>query len=279
MLESRRILNVLLICLFFQLAQNFIPTFPCALANNAVAPERNIRVIGVESTHPAWKNKWDIARNLVNSKQFSNAALAYKSLLEIKPNLEEASWEYCKVLFNLEDYTAVSQQLQSLLEMSPDRVEYLLMAAKVDYINENFTEAVVKFGKVLEAAPAGQLSDEALEGFAFSLRHKGMQAQSVLLMEQLLLRRAGNSSLMKTIAHDWLLLGDKVKARQFYKVLLETKPVDSAVLFEAADAYDETGYEDELISLLNRCLERKPLFSKTRERLFEAYLQKWGCEK
>jgi hypothetical protein len=256
--------------IFILLLVTFLPT--TSWATDAVSPKRTITVIESESSYPSWKITWDDARKFAQNQRYIEAAEIYQVLLRDKPRIEEASWEYCKVLFKLKDYSAVSVLLDSLLENSPSKRDYLLMAARVAYDDGKFSEAITSFGKVLETQPTGRLAESALEGLAYSLREKGMVEQAVILFEKLLLSHPDDIELMQIIAHDWLQLGQKSRAREVYTTLLLSQPVEDKVLFEATEAFDEKGYEKELTNLLVKCLVRKPFNVQMRERLVEIYL-------
>lgn len=228
---------------------------------------------------PDWKLLWDEARNFVRAKQYDRAAASYSELYRRKPNIEEAVWEYCKVLLKVENYDGSEKIIGELLEKQPRRSDYLLAGAKVALHNKNYSAAISYYGRVFEKDPAGESADEALRGLAESLRSSGQKELSLPLLEQLLQRQPGSRDLIHKLAVDSYELGRAAKARVYYSMLLEYPDVEDRIVFQAAELFDEPGFQDVGSGLWRTYLERHPDYLPFHYKLADYYQRQNEFEK
>lgn len=224
---------------------------------------------------PEWKTLWDRARNLARKEAYAQAASLYATLLQLKPNIEEATWEYCKVLLKTENFSAVKKTLPGLLEKNPDRGEYLFVAGQLAVHEKDWPLAAAYYGKVLEKDPAGELADAALEGLANSLKAQGRNEAAFPLLEQLIARKPRRVDLLQEGAQVAQQLGNIEKSRKLYERLLSAEKLDDRTIFAAANIFDAPGYEAKSSLLWAEYLKSHPDYLPFRRKLVE-YLVKAG---
>ncbi|MGB3224746.1 MAG: tetratricopeptide repeat protein [Desulforhopalus sp.] len=272
-------LKTVIICqfLFFFSFILGLPGSEC-LADNSIAPDRNISMVQGEPEQPEWKILWDRARHLTRSEDYLHAVKSYAELYSVKPNIEEANWEYCKALLKVGKFSTASKIIGILLDENPNNIDYLLAGGAIAAHWGNYETAVSYYGKVLEHNPTGQDSDTALLGLATSLRNQGEKQLSFALLEQLSIRHPENNTIIHYLASDAYDLGKVEKSRKLYTRLLQGQEVDDEIIFQAAGVFDVPGYEKERNSLWLRHLERHPDYLPFRQRLVQFYIENGAPE-
>lgn len=277
MIQSR--LKTVIICklCFFALIFPGL-LLPSVLLGDTLTPDRNISMVRGEPDSPEWKILWDKARNYSREENYSLAVQAYRDLFAIKSNIEEANWEYCKVLLQVEDYSLAGRIIGGLLERDPSNNEYLLAAGTIAAEGKNYDEAIRYYGRVLEKSPAGPGSDTALLGLANSLRNQEKKQFSFSLLEQYYLRHPEDQQVLEHLALDALELGRAAKAREFFSLLLENSPVEDRIIFQAATAFDQPGFEKKRNSLWLKYLENHPDYLPFRKKITYYFLASQNFE-
>ncbi|HSL39943.1 MAG TPA: tetratricopeptide repeat protein, partial [Desulforhopalus sp.] len=248
------------------------------LATEAIAPQREISLMGSEETIPEWRSLWDDAREMARSEDYVESARLYGQLFKLKDNIEELNWEYCKVLLKIGDSAAAARILAGLLEQNPTRNDYLLAAGHLAEQVGDAARAVHHFGKVFEKNPVGADSDAALAGLVRGLRAQGKRAQALPLLEGLSQRRPEDRALLYTLALDSRDHGRPDRARQLFVRLLDSPEVEDRLIFQAAELFDVPGHEQRRQALWEEYLRRHPEYLPFRVRLAEAYRQQGEFE-
>ena len=245
---------------------------PACLADESIAPQKNIAIVEGQQESPEWKVLWDKARDFVRNTDYLSAVKAYAELYRLKPNIEEAHWEYCKVLLLVEDFAGADKIIGGLLDKDPNNSAYLLAGGDIALHFKNYTTATEYYGRVLEKDPGGADADAALLGLATSLRRQGKKELAFGLLERYSSRHPENSEVMHTLAVDAHELGKDDKARKLYTRLLENPRVDDQVIFQAAQVFDTPGYEKKRGELWREYLIRHPDYMPFRQNLAQYYL-------
>ncbi|NTW87535.1 MAG: tetratricopeptide repeat protein [Desulfobulbaceae bacterium] len=245
-----------------------------SIAREAIAPERNISMIDTDLGIPDWKILWDNARSHVKSKKYSQAASVYSELYKKKSNIEQANWEYCQVLLKTGDFKNAAKIIASLLERNFHRIDYLLAGGQAATQDKDWEAAVGYYGRVLEKAPSGELSDVALEGLIGGLRNMGKKEFSLPIAEHLLVRQPDSRKLLEETALDAHTIGQNDKARQLLKKLLEKWDVEDWVLLHAAKVFDVSGEEEESSIVWQEYVKRHPDSLQFRHKLVDYHLSK-----
>jgi len=219
--------------------------------NNSIKAESSVPDRDVQyaenSKLPRWKVDWDQARALYRRGKVGQALVQYELLLQRKSTLDEARWEYACLLIQEKRWQQAANELDFLLARAPDKRSYLLARAKVS-LEEGFAEQAVKqYGQLYEGGPSGDDALEALTGLVAALDKMGNRKAQLPLLEQLLLRKPGDLSLLKQIGKLALELGQPEKTREILSKPLEDNPDDVELLRLVAQAVEDLGDRDETV--------------------------------
>ena len=207
-------------------------------------PDRDVQY-AENSKLPQWKVDWDQARALYRRGKVGQALVQYELLLQRKSTVDEARWEYASLLVQEKRWQQAADELDFLLARAPDKRKYLLARAKVS-LEEGFAEQAVKqYGQLYEGSPSGDDALEALTGLVTALDKMGNREAQLPLLEQLLLRKPGELSLLKQIGKLALELGQPEKTREILREPLENNPEDVELLRLVAQAMEDLGDRDE----------------------------------
>lgn len=242
------------------------------LADDSIAPDRNISMVRGEPGSPEWKILWDKARKYARNEEYAKAVTVYADLLKIKSNIEEAHWEYCKVLLKTEDFSSAAKVIGGLLEIDPNNSEYLLTGGAVAMHWKNYAAAIRYYGKVFERDPVGIYSDQALLGLATGLRNQGKKELAFTLFEQFNLRHPDDTAVLSYLAKDALELDKSDKSRKYYTKLLENQNVADEIILQAVQAFAVPGYEKRKATLWLEYLKRHPKYIPFRRELAKYYM-------
>jgi predicted Zn-dependent protease len=245
-----------------------------SVAREEIVPERNISMIENDLGVPDWKVLWDRARSHVRFEKYAQAASVFSELYKKKPNIEQANWEYCQVLLKTGDSKIAAKIIASLLEKNPHKIEYLLAGGQAASQSKDFEASARYYGRVLEKAPIGDLSDIALEGLVGSLRNMGKKEAFLSLAEKLLVRQPDNRKLLQEMALDAYSIGQNNKALQLLKRLLEKQNVEDWVLIHAAKVFEVAGKEEERSIIWKEYVKRYPDYLPFRQKLVDFHLAK-----
>jgi tetratricopeptide (TPR) repeat protein len=239
----------------------------------AIAPERDVVVLDntEKSENPSWKGLWDEARKSSREGRFIEAAATYKKLLNIKPNIEEAKWEYCKVLIETKEWSEAALILDSLLETDPTRNDYLLKAGTVALNNKHYQQAIKYFSQIYENRPFDPLATEALQGLISGLQGLGKKQNAFPLMEQLSLRTPNDFQLLQDLASVAQEFGWMEKSRFYYATLVAKHRVDDHILLQAALVHELSGMEDKALPFWLKFLERQPYSLPIQKKVADYY--------
>ncbi len=207
-------------------------------------PDRDVQY-AKNSTLPRWKVDWDQARALYRSGKTGQALVQYELLLQKKSTIDEARWEYAGLLIEEKRWQQAGNELDTLLAREPDNRNYLLARAKVS-LEEGFAEQAVKqYGQLYEGSPSGTDAVEALTGLIAALDKMGNREAQLPLLEQLVLRKPDDLSLLKQIGKLALELGQPEKTRAVLRKPLENNPDDTEILRLTAKAEEVLGNNDQ----------------------------------
>ena len=248
------------------------------LATEAIAPQREISLVGSEEAIPEWRSLWGDAREMARNEDYVEAVRLYGQLFKLKDNIEELNWEYCKVLLKNGDAAAAGRILAGLLEQNPSRNDYLLAAGLLAEQGGDAARAVHYFGKVFEKNPVGADADTALAGLVRGLRDQGKRTQALPLLEGLSQRHPEDRALLYTLALDSRDHGRADRARQLFARLLDYPEVEDRLIFQAAELFDVPGHEQRRQALWEEYLRRHPEYLPFRVRLAAAYRQQGEFE-
>ena len=169
---------------------------------------------------PLWMELWGKARTAVKNNNKQEAIIRYKKLFHEKPQIEEALREYVVVLIDLKQWQEAGKSCQTLLEIDPTSLEYLLYAGRVALVQQRYRKAAKYLGQVYSRSPDGVYSIEALRGQIVALQKMGRNAMANPLMEQLYLLIPHEEGFIRQLANLSKELGHDVKARNYYKTLI-----------------------------------------------------------
>ncbi len=239
--------------------------------------DRRIHVVEppLNQIKPSWKEVWDMARELVQKGELSQASLHYNTLLKLKPGIEEAKWEYCKILMDLQDWETATLHLERLVELDPARNDYRISAGTAALKQANFLLAIQHFGHVYERNPLGDHSLAALRGLIAGLEGEGKKENAFLMMEQLFLRDGADPELVHKLALLAEELGMSEKARFYYVRLVNEHggSVENATLLRAALLHETGGDDETAVFFREKYLERRPDSLPSRKKAAEHYLK------
>jgi len=268
--QSAQIKNRGLIAIFF-VGLLLFPSNHWAADQENVAPKRKVVVDQVEK-EPAWKTKWDQAREQVAAKNYLQAALSYSELLSIKSNIEEAKWEYLQLLIRLSEWDLASDLIESLIEGNPESVQYRLSGGIITLEKKEYERAAKYFSWVFSRVPNSPDGLTALQGLIHALRGMGRDQKAFPLIEQLYIRKPDDPALLKELATLSIQQGLHGKGAHYLSILIERFPVDDRVIYQAANLYDHMGREDKAIVLWEKYVELHPQYLPYQKKISDYYL-------
>ncbi len=164
-------------------------------AAESVVPDRDVRYADRE-TLPDWKKDWDRARRLCRQGRVDQALVQYEILLRKKPTIDEARWEYVALLMQRKQWPQAARSLDLLLGRHPDNRKFLAARARVYLAAGDAARAVRLYGQLYEEDPSGNFGRQILEGYVKALGRSGNRQAQFLLLQQLLIRRPGDTTLL-----------------------------------------------------------------------------------
>lgn len=206
-------------------------------------PDRDVRYME-QKPLPRWKIDWDRARSLYRQGKTGPALIQYELLLQNKGSIDEARWEYATLLMQEKRWKQAGKEVDTLLTRAPGNRKYLLTRARIS-LEEGYAELAVKqYGQLYDDSPNGNDSTEALVGLLAALEKLDKKEAQLPLLEQLLLRKPGDLSLMKRTGSLALELGKAEKARDLLAKLIDDYPEDTELLRLVAQAEDNLNNRD-----------------------------------
>ncbi|MFU8818825.1 MAG: tetratricopeptide repeat protein [Desulfurivibrio sp.] len=221
------------------------PVFPVR-AEAPLVPERE--VVQREAALPAWKLRWDEARDLVRRERLPAAARLYEELLAGERLLHQARWELARIWQRLGEQERALHHFELLREARPGVAEYTegLAAALAD---------AGRFGRAAELY-AGLLAHRPddpglLAGLVAALlaQDKGEKALSPL--EKLVGQDpahpgfsgelAPGATAAESLSRLYRRLGELDRARALIRRLAEPDDADPGLLILAAEIHEELG--------------------------------------
>lgn len=206
-------------------------------------PDRDIAYSGLLA--PAWKQTWDLARQLVRERKLGEARIQYQLLLEKKPGVDEARWEYTTILIEQEHWDEAGRQLEQLLEHDPENGKYVLALARVSLMTGNYDRALSLYGQFYERNPDSPRAVKALHGLVTVLERQKRPEMVLPLVEQLMLREPENGALQLKAARLALELDKVERARNLLQPLRHREPDNPEVISLLARAADRLGLVEE----------------------------------
>jgi len=227
------------------------------------------------NTLPGWKVDWDQARDLYHQGKIGQALVQYELLLQRKGTVDEARWEYTTLLMQQERWQQAGKELDTLLTHEPGNQKFLFARAAV-FLEEDLGEQAVKlYGQLYEKNPVGDEALEALAGLIAALDKQGNMDAQLPLLEQLLLRKPGDLSLIKQIAGLALDLGRSEKAMEVLRKPFEEYPRDIELLRLVARAQEILCDRDKAAGIWQQLVALVPDDPQANEWL-ATYYQKQG---
>jgi len=193
-----------------------------------LVPDRDI--LYRDAKVPRWKQAWDRARELSRRGRYEQALAQYRLLLAGKNNVDEARWEYTSILLFLKRWPEAGEQLDILLRSDPKNRRYLLARARVDLASGLVEQAVSIYGRLYEEQPGAADAGEALSGLIRALEQQQKGALVLPLVEQLILRRPGDTALRIKAAELAADAGQLDRAQEYLLAVLGQHPRDPGVL-------------------------------------------------
>jgi len=239
-----------------------------------IAPDKQITVISKDSKEPLWKQRWDMAREQTNRKDFLKAIELYNEVLKEKPHIEEVKWELSKVLIAIKDYEKASILLKSLIETDGDRIDYLISAGNIALFKQQYEQAGLYFGQAYEQDPGGKQAREALVGLIESLKAQRKTQITIPLIEQLYQRGEITPELLLDLARYTKETGILAKSQHYFSELVTKYRVTTSVLKESAYVIEEVGNIDEAALLWKRYIEENPSDLEFRQKYVNYLLEK-----
>ncbi len=261
-------------CFFFSIVFLTIFLFPhnhCGFAQPVSQPKRVV-VVEQKEDVPAWKLKWDQARELVRQQDFKQAALNYSELLSMKSNIEEAKWEYLQLLTRLGEWGLASNLIESLIEHNPQSVSFRLSGGQISLEKEEYERAAKYFSWVFTRTPNGNDGLIALEGLIEALQGLGRTDKALPLIEQLYIRKPDDPILLKKLATLSLQHGLQGKSAHYLSILIEKFPVDDRIIFQAANLYDHMGKREKAVFYWEKYVQRHPEYLPFQKKISDFYL-------
>ncbi|WP_456384620.1 tetratricopeptide repeat protein [Desulfolithobacter sp.] len=202
-------------------------------------PERDIAYPDLLA--PAWKQTWDLARQLVRDRKLDEARIQYQLLLGKKPGVDEARWEYTTILIEQKHWDEAGRQLEQLLEHDPENGKYVLALARVSLMTGNYDRALSLYGQFYERNPDSPRAVNALHGLVTVLERQKRPEMVLPLVEQLMLREPQNRALQLKAARLALELDKVERARNLLQTLRVKEPYNPEVIGLLAKAADRLG--------------------------------------
>lgn len=236
-------------CIFFLFCHSFVNAEGFAGKKSTgeqevTLPDRDIKYVE-ENTLPGWKVDWDQARDLYRQGKIGQALVQYELLLQKKSTVDEARWEYTTLLMQQKRWQQAGKELDTLLAREPEKQKFLFARASV-FLEEGLCEQAVKiYGQLYERDPVGDDALEALAGLIAALDKQGDREAQLPLLEQLLLRKSNDLSLVKQIASLALELGRAEKTIEILRNPLKEYPRDVELLRLVARAQDSLCNRDQ----------------------------------
>ncbi len=206
-------------------------------------PDRDVQY-DKSSNLPQWKIDWDQARALYRQGKVGQALVQYELLLQRKGTVDEARWEYTCLLIQEKRWQQAGDELDTLLAREPDKHKFLLARARVSLEQGLAEQAVKLYGQLYESSPSGDDALEALTGLVAALAKMGNREAQLPLLEQLVLRKPGDLSLLKQLGGLALELGQPGKTRDVLAKALKDNPDDVELLRLMARAMEDLGGAD-----------------------------------
>lgn len=262
------VVSVLLISQSFVSAGTSVDAKTGLLSPETTVPDRDIQYSG-KNVLPQWKIDWDQARALCRKGKIGQALVQYELLLQEKSTVDEARWEYASLLVREKRWQQAGKELDTLLVHDPGNRKYLLARARVS-LQEGLTEQAIKqYGQLYEGRPAGADALEALTGLITALDKQGNKEAQLPLLEQLLLRKPGDLSLLKRTGSLSLELGQAGKTRDLLLKPLREHPDDVDLLRLLAHAEERLNnpgqaacFYQQLVALLPGDIQANSWLSK-----------------
>lgn len=248
--------------------------FPQQILAAAITPDKQITVISKDSKEPLWKQRWDMAREQSNRKEFLKAIELYNAVLKEKPHIEEVKWELSKVLIAIKNYEQASVVLKSLIETDSDRLDYLISAGNIALFKQQYEQASLYFGQAYEQDPGGKQAHEALVGLIESLKAQQKIQMAIPLIEQLYQRGEITPELLLDLARYTKATGNLAKSNYYFLELVKKYRVTTSVLKESAYVVEMVGNIDEAALLWKRYIEDEPADIEFRQKYVNYLLEK-----
>jgi len=254
-----------LACFFFLTLS--IPVFPTDL----IAAEQKITIVNQEQSDPAWKQRWDKARELFRQGSFESAADQYLKVVEEKPHIEEVRWELAKTYIEANSYSEALVLIEELVEAAPEKAQYQVSGGEVALAMGRAEQAAKLFGRALALAPDGDQSVRAIKGMINSLKVRDKFELAIPLMEQLYRNGERGQNLLKELARYYDSTGNARRSAYFYQELLTNYRAPVDILLEAAEAFDAAGLFTEAAEQRETLLISNPLQYDARVKLAGYY--------
>lgn len=240
-----------------------------ARQQEALVPHRDIAY--ATSEVPKWKAVWDTARELSRSHKFKEALSQFTTLLENKPNLDEARWEYTSILLHLERWGEAETQLDILQAEGRENPAYTFARAEIALHTDNLTSAVKLYSKLYVQFTGDDQGVKALDGLTQALIAQGKSDIALPLVEQLLLRRPNEITIKRRAA---LVMAKVGKVKQAALIFADIYP-DSRQDVEVLNAYSavltKRGKSDQAASILQEIYSLTPEDPKVNRILADYY--------
>ena len=239
-----------------------------------IAPGKQITVISKDADEPLWKQRWDMAREQTNKKEFVRAIALYNEVLKEKPHIEEVKWELSKVLIAVNDYERASVLIKSLIESDGDRIEYLISAGNIALLKQQYEQASLYFGQAYEHDPGGKQAREALVGLIGSLKAQQKTHLAIPLLEQLYQQGEISPELLLDLARYTKEAGNLAKSGHYYLELVTKYRVTAQVLKESTHVIEMTATIDQAALLWKRYIDENPSEIEFRQKYVNYLLEK-----
>lgn len=231
-----------------------------------------------ENTLPGWKVDWDQARDLYHQGKIGQALVQYELLLQKKSTVDEARWEYATLLVLKKRWQQAGKELDTLLGREPESQKFLFARAAV-FLEEELGEQAVKlYGELYERNPDGDDGLKALAGLIAGLDKLGNREAQLPLLEELLLRKPGDLSLVKQIASLALGLGRAEKTLEILRKPLEEYPRDIELLRLVARAQERLCDRDQAAAAWQQLVALVPDDPQANEWLANYYQHEGNLE-
>ena len=227
---------------------NDIPVTP-----HDLLPEQKIEVTGEDL--PQWKSVWEEARKNALQGNFEDALHFYRSLLQMKSNLEEARWELARLLMHLKRWGEAAEHLELLIGSEPDSSLYLSSLGKVMWEIEQYERSVDLFKKIYLINPTDQI---ALAGLVEGLTKLDRKSEAIPYLEQLSRQEPTNRGVRSYLASLFFDQENFEKARPHLTILARNEETEPDVLYKTAKTYGHLGFEQEAAVYWERLLVREP---------------------